>query len=69
MIEHGKKCAYCPFLDFDNVFSDLAKLLSEHPDYCTEAKLENTEYGVNCDNYYHKWDDSTFKVEEVEVEE
>lgn len=69
LIEHGNKCAYCPFLDFDDVFSDLTKLLSEYPDYCTKAKLENTEYGINCENYYHKWDEATFEVTEVEVEE
>ena len=69
LIEQGKKCTHCPFLEFENTWTDIDRLLSEHLDYCTEAKLENTEYGINCSNYYHKWDESTFEVVEVEVEE
>lgn len=67
--EHSAKCARCPFLEFENSWSDIDRLLSEHQYYCTEAKLEDTDYGINCLNYYSKWDDSTFKVKEVEVEE
>lgn len=67
--ERSAKCAHCPFLEFENAYFCVDKLLSEYPDYCTDAKLEDTDYGVNCLNYYSKWDDSTFKVEEVEVEE
>lgn len=62
------KCFECPFLEQDN--EDLDSLLSEHPSYCTKLKLSKTEYGIiNCDNYYDHWDDATFSIKEVEVEE
>lgn len=69
LLERGRKCANCPFLEFEDTWTDVGKLLSEYPDYCQDAKLEDTEYGINCSNYYYKWDDATFDVVEVEVEE
>ena len=60
-------CLYCPFLD-DTELS-LENLLTLYPDYCTDAELEETKYGINCENYFSKYDDSTFKIIEIEVEE
>lgn len=68
LIEQSGKCFNCPFAEEDN--ENLNSLLSEYPDYCTKANLEETEYGIiDCKNYYSHWDDSIFKIEEVEVEE
>lgn len=68
LIEQSGKCFNCPFVEEDN--ESLNDLLSEYPDYCTKAKLGKTEYGIiDCKNYYSHWDDSIFKIEEVEVEE
>ena len=64
--EHGKRCINCPFIEFEP--SGLQELLAEYPDYCSEAKLEETEYGIKCDNYYIHWKNA-FKIEELEVEE
>ena len=69
LIEHGQRCARCPFLEFEVAFSNIDELLQEHSYYCSEAKLENGNYGINCSNYYYKWDEATFEVKEVEVEE
>lgn len=67
LIKRSERCTNCPFLEDD--FSNINDLLSEYPDYCTEAKLVETDYGVECENYYSHWDDSSFKIIEVEVEE
>lgn len=67
LIERSHRCANCPFLEED--FKNLNDLLSEYPDYCTEAKLEDEDYGIDCENYYTHWDESTFEILEVEVEE
>ena len=67
LMEHGQRCKYCPFIE--EIFIDLESLTSEYPDYCKEAKLENGDYGINCENYYVHWDESSFGIEEVEVEE
>lgn len=63
LVEQDKKCNDCPFLYDD--FIDNDKLLS----YCSKAKLTKNEYGTSCENYYTHWDESIFKITEVEVEE
>ena len=68
LIERSNRCINCPFYgeDFDN----LDTLMSEHSVYCNEAKLiDDEEYGMDCENYYAHWHESTFKIKEVEVEE
>lgn len=67
LIEYGKRCMNCPFLEED--FSNLNDLLQEYSDYCDKAKLSENDYGIDCKNYYSKWDNSTFEIEEIEVEE
>ena len=68
LMEHSEKCNSCPVLDADPS-SSLDSLLCKYSDYCSEMALEESDYGIDCKNYYLKWDDSTFKIEEVEVEE
>ena len=72
--EHSQRCEECPFYwsDINGKSIDdlgLKNLLSKYPDYCNEVKLYRTEHGIDCENYYSKWDDSTFTIEEIEVEE
>jgi hypothetical protein len=67
LTEHGNRCINCPFLEED--FSNLNDLLQEYPDYCDKVQLSESDYGIDCENYYSKWDNSTFKIKEVEVEE
>ena len=68
LIEHGKRCQNCPFLGEE--FEDLDNLMSEYSDYCNEAKLvDEGDYGVGCENYYLHWNENSFYVKEVEVEE
>lgn len=68
LLEHGKRCNNCPLLD-DYSWLTIENLIAKYPNYCTESKLEETDYGINCQNYYSHWDKSTFKIVEVEVEE
>ena len=68
--EHSKRCFDCPYTeDFEDGFVDVNVLVSENPNYCNKAKLESGDYGISCENSYYHWDEATFKIEEVEVEE
>lgn len=64
----SQKCNHCPALDA-YPFASFDSLFDKYCDYCSEMDLEETDYGLNCNNYYLKWDKSTFKIKEVEVEE
>lgn len=66
LVEHSRKCNHCPFLEFDLSMDELFSLYSE---YCSEAELEEDKYGLECENYYSHWDESSFYISEVEVEE
>ena len=68
--EHFKRCFDCPYTeDFEDGFVDVNVLVSENPNYCNKAKLESGDYGISCENSYYHWDEATFEIEEVEVEE
>lgn len=67
LIERSKKCNHCPFIEYP--CGNLNNLLLKYPDYCSEAKLEGDEMGIYCENYYSHWDEATFEIEEIEVEE
>ena len=61
--EQGKKCDECPFI---NGWS-IKEIVDKYKDYCEDILLENTEYGVECNNYKSHWDDATFEILEVNV--
>lgn len=63
LIEQHKKCNDCPYL-YDAFISN-DELLS----YCPKAKLKEYEDDIDCENYYTHWDESSFEIIEVEVEE
>lgn len=65
--EKSEKCRNCLYAEED--FIDINSLLIVFPDYCSELEIGHSDYGDYCDNWYQKWDDSTFKIIEVEVEE
>lgn len=67
LIERSKKCIRCPFVE--NSFHSIDEALAKHSNYCSEAKLEQGEYGIDCENYSVCWDENHFDIEEVEVEE
>lgn len=61
----SRKCNNCPYIE--NPFLTIEELLAKHPNYCSEAKLEECDYGIGCENYYSNWDEVTFEIKEVEV--
>ena len=65
LIEQSKKCYKCPYLCDAYIPND--ELLS----YCPKAKLEKNEFDndIDCQNYHLHWDEATFEIQEVEVEE
>lgn len=65
LIEQGNKCNNCQLIGHH--FASIDDLLVKYP--CSEAKLEETDYGIQCANYCSHWDDASFRIEEVEVEE
>ena len=56
-----EKCRECPYL-YD-AFITNEKLL----EYCPKADLKQYEDEIDCANYFQLWDESYFKIEEVEV--
>lgn len=68
LVSRKRKCNNCPALDA-YPFASFDSLFAKYSDYCSEMKLEETEYGITCQNYCFKWDESTFEIIEVEVEE
>ena len=63
LVEQHKKCDECLYL-YDAYITN-EELLS----YCAKAKLEEDDDDINCVNYYTHWDEATFEIKEVEVEE
>ena len=59
----SEKCNECPYL-YD-YFIGNEKLL----EYCPKAELKEYEDDINCKNYFQLWDESNFRIKEVEVEE
>jgi hypothetical protein len=62
------RCRNCPFLKKDNV-AEVEDILPYYDGYCSEMKLEDSPWGINCDNYYYVYSESDFEIVEVEVEE
>nr|DAP55465.1 MAG TPA: hypothetical protein [Caudoviricetes sp.] len=62
--EQGKKCANCPYIGY---YYSTEGLIDVDTGYCSEASLENTNYGIECNNYFSHWDDATFEILEVNV--
>ena len=66
--DQSSKCASCPYIDYEiDTPEDLKKQFKAFPDYCKDAKVEITASGNECENYFSLWDQSYFKIEEVEV--
>lgn len=67
LAERGRKCNRCPFLE--RPFAKIDDMIIKHSHYCLEAKLVDSSWGTYCENYDGHWDEATFKIKEVEVEE
>lgn len=64
-----KKCQKCPFHGSEEKLEDL---LQKYPKYCDKLDMleEDEDYDmIYCDNHFFRFDESTYYIEEVEVEE
>ena len=66
-IAQSEKCGNCPFLDYED--QNIDALLARNPDYCDKAKIVEYTFGLYCENYYLRFDESHFDIVEIEVEE
>ena len=66
--ELSRKCDNCPFLNNEPEIK-LEDLIGVHSDYCDMKDLDEGEYGISCENRYYHWDEASFEVVEIDVEE
>ena len=67
--ERYKKCNDCPIIDTDlqsGTFEAARNLCSK---YCNHAQIYEDKFGFDCENYEGNWDEATYQIKEVEVEE
>lgn len=60
-----RKCNRCPFIN--KLWFNKDRLLEEYSDYCDKADLKESLYGIDCQNFFAKYDDSEFYIQEVHV--
>ena len=68
-IERHKKCCNCPIVDNDLQADTLEYAKHTCGSYCGNAQIYEDKFGYGCENYECSWDDSSFSIDEVEVEE
>ena len=62
-------CSECPIDDVDIMSENLDIVVRICSKYCSDAKITEDRFGYGCDNYHGYWDETTYEIEEVEVEE
>lgn len=63
--EQHKLCSDCPFMDED--LDNLETILGDYKGYCDKAHFSSDSDYIRCTNYFYKWDDISFYIQEVEV--
>ena len=67
--ERHRKCCSCPLLDRDLQMNTLNYIKYVCGNYCSNAQIYADGFGYDCENYESNWDDSSFRIDEIEVEE
>ena len=62
-------CSLCPILDTDVIADTFDMAVKRCSMYCRDAKITEDHFGYDCENYCCCWDEATYEIEEVEVEE
>ena len=62
-------CSLCPILDSDVTTDDFDVVAKRCSMYCRAAKITKDRFGYDCENYCFGWDEATYEIKEVEVEE
>lgn len=65
--EQSRKCINCPFIE--EPFSKLKKLTKQYPEHCSITSFYERSGCIDCNNLNYWYEDATFDIEEVEVEE
>lgn len=68
-IKQEKKCQKCPFHGSSEKLKDL---LQKYPKYCSKLDLlevDDDDCEIYCDNQAFRFDEATYYIKEVEVEE
>lgn len=65
----GEKCNRCPIFDADMQGTDFDVAIKTVHEYCDQADITSDLYGYDCNNYCAHWDETTYEIEEIEVEE
>lgn len=67
--EQCKKCNNCPIGDEDLQADTLEYAKHTCRNYCSRAEIFEDKFGYDCEHYEVCWEESRFRVEEIEVEE
>lgn len=62
-------CYQCPINDEDIYNDSFDIVLKRCSEYCRDAKITEDRFGYDCENYCYSWDETTYEIKEVEVEE
>ena len=62
-------CSLCPICDEDIMDDDFDMAVKRCSRYCRDAKITEDRFGYDCKNYRSHWDETTYEIKEVEVEE
>ena len=62
-------CSLCPILDNDVIDDTFDVVVKRCSMYCRDAKITEDRFGYDCKNYCFGWDEATYEIEEIEVEE
>lgn len=65
----GDHCRFCPLEDEDVIADDFDVVVKRCSMYCPDAKITEDRYGYDCENDCSAWDEVTYEIKEVEVEE
>ena len=67
--ERYRKCSNCPIIDNDLQSDTLEYAQHACSNYCSNAQIYEDKFGYDCENYEGNYDNSSFRIDEVEVEE
>ena len=68
-IKQYKRCNNCPINDNDLQSETLEYAQHTCHNYCGNAQILEDKFGYDCENYAGSWEESKFRIIEVEVEE
>ena len=65
----SEHCGSCPIDDSDVIADEFDVVVKRCSIYCKDAKITEDRFGYDCENYCSYWDEVTYEIKEIEVEE